>query len=336
MPPVPRLTASDLVLEPLTADSAAAILAGDLSALTPGAGWPHDDTLDGLRGIAEDRSFGWLVTLHGTVIGDCGVHGTADPSGEIEIGYGLAAPYRGRGHGTTTVAAITRYLLSRAEVRRVVAGTDPGNVPSRRVLDSVGFVEVGMHDGEVRYAIEPVSILLISGSTRAASTNTAALRTAAALAPVGVHARMYPDLADLPAFNPDADRDPATLPRAVQDLRQAIDAADGVLLSTPEYAGTLPGSFKNLLDWTVGGAQLYEKPVAVVNVAAPGRGEGAQATLATVLGYVAAAVDDEAGARVYVPREAVGPDGFVEPDDLRDELSRRLAVFARGLRRRRL
>ena len=52
------------------------------------------------------------------------------------------------------------------------------------------------------------------------------------------------------------------------DLRQEIAAADAVLFCTPEYAGTLPGSFKNLLDWTVGGGEIYGKPAVWINPAA--------------------------------------------------------------------
>ena len=56
-------------------------------------------------------------------------------------------------------------------------------------------------------------------------------------------------------------------------LRAALAAADGVLFCTPEYAGALPGSFKNLLDWTVGGGEMYGQPVAWIYVAADGRRE---------------------------------------------------------------
>ena len=97
-------------------------------------------------------------------------------------------------------------------------------------------------------------ILLVSGSTRAASGSTAALRTAQALAHDGVAAGLYGGLAALPAFNPDDDRDP--LPPPVRELRERIAAADALLFCTPEYAGTLPGSLKNLLDWTVGGGEM--------------------------------------------------------------------------------
>lgn len=161
----------------------------------------------------------------------------------------------------------------------------------------------------------PVRILLVSGSTRSASTNTATLRTARAMAPADVVGVLYEGLADLPAFSPDAD-DQAPHP-AVRDLRRELASADAVLFCTPEYAGTLPGSFKNLIDWTVRGGDLYRKPVAWVNVAGAGRGAGASADLARVLGYVDAEVVADGGFRLPVPPDAVGPDGVVRSDELR-------------------
>jgi chromate reductase, NAD(P)H dehydrogenase (quinone) len=157
-------------------------------------------------------------------------------------------------------------------------------------------------------------VLLISGSTRTASTNTAALRTVAALAPTGVETRWYNDLSDLPAFNPDDD---GSVHPSVVALHEQISGADAVLFCTPEYAGTLPGSFKNLLDWTVGSGDLYEKPVAFLNIAAPGRGDGAIATLIAVLGYVGAQIEADACARVPVTGTDVGPDGVVTSIEFR-------------------
>jgi chromate reductase, NAD(P)H dehydrogenase (quinone) len=151
--------------------------------------------------------------------------------------------------------------------------------------------------------------LLVSGSTRAGSVNTAALATVAALAPPGVTAVTYEGLAALPAFNPDHDGD--RLPGEPARLRQEIALASVVWISTPEYAGSLPGSLKNLLDWTVGGGQLYHKPVAWLDVAAEGRGSGASNALLTVLGYVGADIVEAACRRIPVDRAAVGPDGTV-------------------------
>jgi chromate reductase len=167
---------------------------------------------------------------------------------------------------------------------------------------------------------KPIRLLLISGSTRALSTNTAALRTLQALAPVAVTARLYDGLADLPAFNPDVDDENA--PATVVDLRRQLQDADAVLFCTPEYAGTLPGSLKNLIDWTVGTGELYRKPVAWLNVANPGRGEGAVATLAVVLGYVDATLIESACVRLPLSSGRVGDDGLVNDPLVREGLIR--------------
>jgi NAD(P)H-dependent FMN reductase len=170
-------------------------------------------------------------------------------------------------------------------------------------------------------------ILLISGSTRGASTNSALIRTAAAVAPDGIEAVVCDALAALPHFNPDDDVDP--LPAPVADLRASIDNADAVLICTPEYAGTLPGSMKNLLDWTVGGTVMTDKPVAFVNAAADGRrGGGAHATLATVLGYVQANVVEDACRHVPVARDAIGADGLIADDATRAAIADALTALA--------
>ena len=88
-----------------------------------------------------------------------------------------------------------------------------------------------------------ITLLAMSGSLRAGSSNTALLEAAALLAPAGVAVRPYRGLAELPAFNPDLDVEP--LPAAVAALRAEIAAADGLLISCPEYARGIPGAFKH-------------------------------------------------------------------------------------------
>ncbi|WP_328538543.1 NADPH-dependent FMN reductase [Streptomyces sp. NBC_00344] len=164
----------------------------------------------------------------------------------------------------------------------------------------------------------PRVILLLSGSLRADSSNETVLRTAQAIAPPQLRTVRYDGLAALPHFNPDDDTDP--LPPSVAGLRAAIGEADAVLICTPEYAGTLPGSFKNLLDWTVGGTEICDKPAAWVNAAAPGRGQGAVDTLRTVLGYTGAEVVEAACVRVPVDRRTVGEDGVITDPGAREQL----------------
>ncbi|MFD8085540.1 NADPH-dependent FMN reductase [Kitasatospora sp. NPDC059722] len=171
-------------------------------------------------------------------------------------------------------------------------------------------------------------ILLLTGSLRAGSSNETVLRTAEALAAgaPGLRATYFEGLADLPHFNPDHDTDP--LPEAVAALRAAVEAADALLICTPEYAGTLPGSFKNLLDWTVGGVEISDKPAAWINCAAPGRGEGAEATLRAVLGYTGAAVVDAACVRIPLDRGAVGADGLIADPLVRERIGEVLTRLA--------
>lgn len=172
-------------------------------------------------------------------------------------------------------------------------------------------------------------VLLISGSTRAASTNSALCRTAVVCAPPGVVAECYLDLGVLPQFNLDDDHEP--LPAEVARLRRAIGSADAVLFCTPEYAGTLPGSLKNLLDWTVGGTEFTSKPVAWVKAAADQRrGDGAHATLATVLAYVQATVIEDACRHVPVAREVIGTDGLITDRTTRAEITATIQTLVDG------
>lgn len=155
------------------------------------------------------------------------------------------------------------------------------------------------------------SILLIGGSLRANSVNTAVLQTARTLIPANAEAGIYAGLSGLPHFNPDLDRDP--LLQAVGRLRAELRRADAVLFSTPEYAGSLPGSFKNLLDWTIGGVDgsLYRVPVGWVNPAAHGRAKGAYDALHTVLTMAGADIWPPACIAAPVPRDAIGADGLI-------------------------
>ena len=115
-------------------------------------------------------------------------------------------------------------------------------------------------------------ILGISGSLRKASFNTALMRTAQGLMPEGATLEEG-SIADIPLYN--ADEEAATgIPPAVEQLKEQMAGADGVLLFTPEYNNSIPGVFKNAIDWTSRPASDIErifggKPVAVLG-ASPG------------------------------------------------------------------
>ncbi len=187
------------------------------------------------------------------------------------------------------------------------------------------------------HADEPVTVLLVSGSLRAESTNSAVLRTAAALVPEGVEAVIYHGLGDLPHFNPDDDAEGHPVHTAVAAMRSAVASADALLICTPEYAGALPGALKNLLEWTIGDAGTHKKPVAWINAAGPAAPSGAadaHASLRKVFGYAGADVVDEACRRMPISRQALDPDGRIDDLEACCAIRSTLQALAAHVRRR--
>ena len=177
----------------------------------------------------------------------------------------------------------------------------------------------------------PVRILLVSGSSRDGSTNAAVLRTAASVAGDGIDSVVYPAIGALPLFNPDDDREGVPVDPRVADMRREVEASDAVLFCTPEYAGAMPAALKNLLEWTIGDAGTYQKPVAWINAAgaaAPTGAADAHASLRKVLGYAGADIVEDACARIPVERAQVGEDGLITDAAVRDQIGEAVAKLA--------
>ena len=175
-----------------------------------------------------------------------------------------------------------------------------------------------------------MQILAISGSLRAASSNTTLLRAVAMLAPEGVSVELYGGLGDLPHFNPDLEDAPIS---AVLDFRAKLTAADGVLICSPEYAHGVPGVLKNALDWVVGSGELVFKPVATLN-ASP-RSTHAQASLVETLTVMTAALIPEASIAVPLAGRRIDATGIASDPALSAALRGALAAFALAIHSRR-
>ena len=129
--------------------------------------------------------------------------------------------------------------------------------------------------------MEVVSVLRllgISGSLRDASTNTRLLLAATQLLPAGVEWHLTSYVGELPPFRSDADPERIdVVARWVQEVR----VADGIVVSTPEYARGYPGALKNAFDWLVGTDAFIDKPFMFLS--ANPRSTVAQDTLTVVL-----------------------------------------------------
>lgn len=120
-----------------------------------------------------------------------------------------------------------------------------------------------------------VQILGISGSLRKASLNSALLRAAAGLMPPGSQLEIG-TIQGIPLYDGDVEES-VGVPEAVEHLKAQIRASDGLLLVTPEYNNSIPGVFKNAIDWASrppadSAAVFGGKPVALIGASPSGFG----------------------------------------------------------------
>ncbi len=161
-------------------------------------------------------------------------------------------------------------------------------------------------------------VLGISGSLRRGSHNTTLLRAAAELLPPPVELEVFDSLKAVPAY--DADDDEGRGPAGARRLRDAIEAADAILIATPEYNHSVPGQLKNALDWAsrpFPDNVLRGKPVAVVGASTGMFGAvWSQAEVRKVLAAAGAGVIDEELPVGHA--DAAFTDGRLADPDLRE------------------
>ncbi len=124
-----------------------------------------------------------------------------------------------------------------------------------------------------------IHIVAICGSTRQVSVNLNLLYAIRNLYKNKLDLLIYPNIADLPHFNPDFDNHAA--PSIVNEFRILLEEADGILICTPEYAMGVPGTLKNAIDWTVSTTAFSHKPTALITAGLSGQ-KGHKALMETL------------------------------------------------------
>lgn len=176
------------------------------------------------------------------------------------------------------------------------------------------------------------TIIGIAGSLRKDSYNSALLRAAVEVAPAGTRLEIA-SIRDIPLY--DADVEAASgIPGPVAELKEIIAAADGLLLATPEYNNSIPGVFKNAVDWLSRPprdiARVFGgKPVAIVGASPGGFGtilsQAAWLPVLRTLGtrpWYGGTLYASAAGKLFDDR------GRMTDDAVRDRLSKFLAGFA--------
>lgn len=175
------------------------------------------------------------------------------------------------------------------------------------------------------------SIIGLSGSLRKGSFNASLLRAAAEVAPSDCRIQCEP-IRDIPLY--DADLEAASPPVAVTDLQEKIDKADGLLLVSPEYNNSIPGVFKNAVDWVSsfpsGGDKIFrDLPVGLIG-ASPGGFGTVNAQTAWLPVFRALSVKPYLGGTLYVggARGKFDDGGALTDGAIRERLAEWMAGFA--------
>ena len=176
------------------------------------------------------------------------------------------------------------------------------------------------------------TIIGISGSVRQGSYNTALLRAAAEVCPAGFHIKVG-SIAGIPLYNADQEQEHG-IPNAVQDLKDEIASSKGLLLVSPEYNNSIPGVFKNAIDWLSRPPKDIEKvfgnkAVALMG-ATPGRGGTRMAQTAWLPILRTLGMRPWFGKQLYVGSAGTVFDdnGKLVDDKMRELLTQYMAGFA--------
>jgi NAD(P)H-dependent FMN reductase len=175
------------------------------------------------------------------------------------------------------------------------------------------------------------TIIGLSGSLRRGSFNAGLLRAAAEAAPDGCSVAVE-SIRDIPLY--DADLEAKSPPVPVTELQAKIEAADGLLLVSPEYNQSIPGVFKNAIDWLssfpLGGDKIFRGlPVGLIGVSAMWSGT-INAQTAWLPVFRGLAMKPYLGATLHVggARGIFDKDGELTDSSVRDRLSHWMAGFA--------
>src|SRR5271166_2548835 len=181
-----------------------------------------------------------------------------------------------------------------------------------------------------------LNVLTICGSLRRGSFNVMVQRALPSLAAEGMALKPAPSFAEFPLYNADI-QNSTGFPAAVNTLADAIGAADGVIIVSPEYNWTIPGPLKNAIDWVsrLEDQPFKDKPVALQSASGGPLGASRmQYNLRQCLAAIDAMVFLKPEIFVtFAPQKIDEATGTLKDEPTRDIIRQQLAAFATFIRR---
>ncbi len=159
-------------------------------------------------------------------------------------------------------------------------------------------------------------VLAICGSTRVQSANLLLLQYLQKTAAPYFNITIYTHLDQLPHFNPDLDTDPP--PAEIRELRRLVEEADGIIICTPEYVFSIPGSLKNALEWFVSTTLLSDKPTALIT--ASSSGDVAHKELKLIMDTLGARSNEDTVVLIKSIKSKMSATGEISSSELRERL----------------
>lgn len=155
--------------------------------------------------------------------------------------------------------------------------------------------------------MKKAKIIAITGSTRKNSSNYKILKFISEHIKTEFEVEIFEGLGEIPHFNPDLDNE--NLPKEVEVFRNKIFEADGIIICTPEYVFSLPGSLKNALEWCVSTTIFSNKKTGLITASASG--EMAHEQLILIMKTLEAKFDDTTKLLIQGIRGKINEDGKI-------------------------
>lgn len=172
------------------------------------------------------------------------------------------------------------------------------------------------------------NILAICGSTRKDSANLQLLKMISDITSDIYEVSIFEEIAELPHFNPDLDNE--NPPRKIAEFREKIANSDGIMICTPEYVFSIPGSLKNAIEWCVSTTLFSDKPIGIITASASG--DKGHEELQLIMKTLESKFDEKTAIQIKAVKGKIHKDGGIIDNEILGKIKAFLKSFDEQLK----